>query len=133
MLVLGGALAAAASAHGPVAGAAADHRAHLKGMTSSVTVVRADGRTNLETHGKLLLKPETSAAACSGRVTVTVKRGRRTLSSRQVLLGSDCAFSSSVVFGKSVRKRDRLSVVARFAGNATLAPLQTSRARVTVL
>ncbi len=75
--------------------------------------------------GRLALPRGTSrAAGCSGRVSVQVRRGRTTLSTRRVRLRRDCTYSSAVSF--SVRRRlgraTRLMFRARFTGNALVSP-----------
>lgn len=57
-----------------------------------------------------------------------MKAGSRTISNRQVALTPACTFRSSVVFGDRRRfaGRPRLSVTARFLGNAVL-PRPTAR------
>ena len=66
----------------------------------------------------------TRAIACSGRVSVQVKAGRSTISTRRVALRPACTFRSSVSFGVARRfgRRRALSVQVRFAGNRALDP-----------
>ena len=67
-----------------------------------------------------------------GRVSVQVKRGSKTISSRRVALGKKCGFSSRVVFYERSRVgRGTLRFVVRFLGNSVLIPRSglTLRAR----
>ena len=59
--------------------------------------------------------------SCSGRVTVRLRGGNRTRSSRRVSLRSNCTYRSVAVIrsGRSFR-RGRLKVLVRFAGNTVL-------------
>jgi hypothetical protein len=59
------------------------------------------------------------AAICSGFVTVTFQKGNTTVSSRTVALRPDCTYSSRVTFRTRL---GRLTVTARFLGNAFLRP-----------
>jgi hypothetical protein len=56
-------------------------------------------------------------------VQVTVKSGWRTVSTRSAAVGAKCTFTSTVRF-----KRDpkRVTVTARFLGNAALRPTSAS-------
>ena len=75
------------------------------------------------TSGRLTLPSEvTRAVGCaSGQVAVTLKRGRRTVSSRRAALRRDCTYRSVVTFASRRRLGDgRLRVVARFLGNSVL-------------
>ena len=87
------------------------------------------------TRGRLSLPTGLSpATSCrGGRVSVQIKRGTKTLSTRRVSLRSNCTFSSAVQFARSRRvARGSLKVTARFLGNAVLqairAPSRTVRA-----
>jgi hypothetical protein len=64
------------------------------------------------------------AAGCSGRVSVQIKRGRTTISTRRVSLRSDCSYSLRVSFANRRRfgSLARLRFTARFAGNARILP-----------
>ena len=61
-------------------------------------------------------------AGCSGRVSVQVKVGRRTVSNRRVRLRSNCRYRSSVRIANRRVRSSRVRIVVRFNGNATLAP-----------
>ena len=74
----------------------------------------------------------TRAQGCKGRVSIQVKRGSKTISSRRVALGSRCGFSSRVVFHDRRRVGSgTLRFVVRFLGNSVLIPRSglTLRAR----
>jgi hypothetical protein len=59
----------------------------------------------------------TAAQGCAaGTVTVTVKRGVRTIASRRAKLQRTCTYAATV----AVSQRGRLTVKARFGGNAVL-------------
>ena len=84
------------------------------------------GRLNLPTG-------VTRAQGCKGRVSVQVKAGKKTVSTRRVRLRSDCTYRSRVTFTIPRRLNpERLQVVARFLGNEVMAPRRASRKRVTV-
>jgi hypothetical protein len=108
-----------------------------RGLTASTTPGR--DRTppwTFSTRGRLTLPAGvTRPQACgSGVVSVQIKRGRSTVSTRRVLLARDCRYSSSVRFGDRQRigSIGRLRVTARFLGNARLgratAPTRSIRA-----
>ena len=73
-------------------------------------------------------------AGCTGRVTVTVKAGRKTISRRTTKLRSTCRYRSSVRFRdrKRIGTLNALRFTARFQGNRALGAKQarTVRARV---
>jgi type V secretory pathway adhesin AidA len=76
------------------------------------------------------LKP---ATACRGTVTITARRGDATVASVRTRLRADCSYRATLT--KSTMKHlaahgGRLSVVARFSGNAALLPAR-SAARAT--
>ena len=71
---------------------------------------------------------------CSGRVRVTVKRGRRTISSRLVRVRANCTFRSPVrVRVRTRASQPKLRIFARFAGTRELSPAsaRTRTVRVT--
>jgi hypothetical protein len=77
------------------------------------------------TSGRLTLPSGmTRAQGCSGRVSVQVKRGTRTISTRRVTLTSTCTYSSRVSFANRSRfgSATRLKFTARFLGNARVSP-----------
>lgn len=115
----------------PPAAAAAVARRRAN-ITASVTpardltapfVFRASGRLSLPSG-------MTRAQGCNGRVSVQIKRGGTTLSTRRVSLTSSCTYSLRVSFGNRRRfgTATRLKFTARFLGNALLFP-DTATAR----
>jgi Ca2+-binding RTX toxin-like protein len=91
----------------------------------------SDPRT-FTTTGKLTLPTGvTRAQGCSGKVAVTFKAGRKTISTRRVNLTKTCSYRSKVKFEIPSRLAGKLQVVVRFAGNAVLAPKSAKRASVT--
>ena len=62
--------------------------------------------------------------ACSGRVSVQVKRGGTTISTRRVSLRRNCTYSLRVSFANRRRfgTLKRLKFTARFLGNARVLP-----------
>jgi hypothetical protein len=100
------------------------------------TTVTAGGRTGLRVHVTrrrpyrftttgTLIPPASVArvAACRGVVTVQVKAGRNTISTRRAAVNGACQFRSRVSFAGRHRfgRHDRLRFLARFGGNAVLA------------
>jgi hypothetical protein len=65
----------------------------------------------------------TMAKGCLGKVTVQIKNGRKTISTRTVSLRSDCSYASRVRFTQKYRLRTRggrLKVLVKFLGNPAL-------------
>ena len=81
------------------------------------------------TKGRLTLPAGVAGAAgCKGRVTVSFKAGKKTISTRRVTLKSDCAYSSKVTFRLPRRLNPKtLSVVTVFSGNDVLDPKTAAR------
>ncbi|HEX6022830.1 MAG TPA: Ig-like domain-containing protein [Solirubrobacter sp.] len=67
------------------------------------------------------------AGTCAGRVTITAKAGRRTVSSRRARLARSCDYALTVRF--RTRPARRLRFTARFHGNSTTLT-RTSRVRI---
>jgi hypothetical protein len=90
-------------------------------VTADSSVTRSRRAVRITTTGAVPL-PEglENELGCDGRVTVQVKRGRKTLSSRRAALDAACDFTSSVTFRSRVRAPDRLRVVVRFDGNPVM-------------
>ncbi len=87
----------------------------------------------VRTNGRLLRPAGVSAATgCAGRVSVRVRAGRRTISSRVAPVRRDCTFSSRVIFRdvRRSRRSGRLRVDVRFQGNARLLPVSAPRRAV---
>lgn len=74
-----------------------------------------------------------AALICSGIVAVRFQKGSTTISSRNVLLRTDCTYRSSVTFRTRLRTRiGTLRVRARFQGNAVLGPATSTTRTVRV-
>ena len=73
-------------------------------------------------------RPSTVAPSqgCSGDVTVTVKAGSRTVTTRRLKLSRVCEYDLTLVWRK--RPASRLRLTARYGGNDVLAS-KTSRTR----
>ena len=70
----------------------------------------------------------TRSVGCTGRVSVQIKRGSVTLSTRRVTLGKDCTYSVRVLFNNTRRfaRAKRLKFTARFGGNTRVSPTPAS-------
>lgn len=100
-------------------------------VTVSVRKTRDGRRLRLATSGRVVLPAGLTARdACqTGVVSVTVKSGTRTISTRVVDLAADCTYRSAVPFRSRARLGRRvLTVVARFSGNERLLRQTSSRA-----
>ncbi len=64
------------------------------------------------------------ASGCRGRISVQVKRGGATISTKRVFLRRDCTYRVNVSFANRRRlgSTKRLKFTARFAGNAVVLP-----------
>ena len=107
-----------------------------RAVSARATSRRRGSRLTVSTTGRLGLPPGlTAAQACDfGLMTIVVKAGSRTISTRIVELNRDCSFRSSAVFrGRSrFRRAKRLDVIATFNGNAFMLRRVASRQRVPV-
>jgi hypothetical protein len=54
---------------------------------------------------------------CSGSVTITAKRGTKTVGTKKVFLKKDCTYSATA----TVQGKGNVKISAKFAGNDTLA------------
>ncbi len=111
--------------------------ARRKGKLSA-QVTKADLRApfNFTTSGRLTLPSGVAkSAGCTGRVSVQVKRGSATISTRRVALRKDCTYSVRVSFVNARRFAlvKQLKFTARFVGNTlvspTVAPARFARIR----
>lgn len=68
----------------------------------------------------------TAAKVCTGKVKITFKKGKKTLSSKSVSLKPNCKYSSKT----TIKKHGKLKVKARFGGNTILAPSSASTKKV---
>jgi len=115
-------------------GAIVRRRGRLSARVTPARELRAPYR--FRTSGRLTLPSAiTRTAGCSGRVSVQVKRGKVTISTRRVTLSRTCTYSSRVSFANRRRfaRATRLRFTARFLGNARVLPVsatpRTSRIR----
>jgi hypothetical protein len=73
----------------------------------------------------------TKALGCKGKVSVTFKAGKKTISTRRTSLKKDCSYKSKVTFSLPSRLHPKtLQVVARFQGNATVTAKSAKRLSV---
>jgi pimeloyl-ACP methyl ester carboxylesterase len=106
-------------------------RRAARGLSAKVTPGHdRRGPFRFRTSGRLLTYAGTTPAqACTGKVSVQVKKGTRTISTRRVSLRKDCTYRSTVTFK---RAKGKLRFLARFGGNAavraTRAKTRTARA-----
>ena len=119
----------------PAARAPARVRSRVAPRGLSVRVSPRRDRTRpyrFRTSGRLLL-PKGMAAAdgCRGRVSVQVRAGRRTISTRRARVRSTCTFASRLTL-RSPRRlgRGRLSFTVRFLGNDAVRPYRAKARRV---
>jgi|tagenome__1003787_1003787.scaffolds.fasta_scaffold20953432_3 predicted esterase len=85
--------------------------------------VRGRGHLRYRTTGRVVLPASvTRGQACgSGVISVQVKAGRRTVSTRRTRVRADCTFRSDVAFRRRARLgRHRLKFTVRFFGNRVL-------------
>ncbi len=109
----------ASDATPPPAAAVARRRGSLSARVTPSRDLRAPFA--FRTTGRLTLPAGvTRAQGCNGRVTVQVKRGGTTISTRRVSLTRSCTYSLRVSFGNSRRfgRSKQLKFTARFVGNA---------------
>ncbi len=101
------------------------------GRLSARTTPRRDTTApyRFTTRGRLTLPTAvTPAQGCRGTVTVQIKAGRKTVSTRRVKLRSDCTYRSRVTFRVKQRLRPRtLRRSVRFGGNSVMAPRSAKR------
>jgi hypothetical protein len=86
-------------------------------------------RPVLRVRGRLIRpKGVSKQRGCRGKVTITVKRGKHTLRKRRAAIRhKTCRFSKKL---KVRTKAKRVTVRARFGGNAALAPAKAKARRV---
>jgi hypothetical protein len=101
------------------------------GRLSARTTPRRDAQApyRFTTRGRLTLPTGvTPAQGCRGTVTVQIKAGRKTVSTRHVKLRSNCTYRSRVTFRIKGRLRPRtLKRSVRFGGNAVMAAKSARR------
>jgi hypothetical protein len=86
------------------------------------------------TSGRLALPaPLRRALGCKGTVTVQIKAGKKTISTRRAKLSKTCRYRSRVTFALPGRLRpDTLRVTARFSGNKVVKRRSSKRLAVDV-
>ena len=107
----------------PAPGAVARRRGRLSARVSPARELRAPFVFRVS--GRLTLPAGMPAATgCRGRVSVQVKRGTATISTRRTSLTRTCTYRVRVSFASRARFRSatRLKFTARFAGNASVLP-----------
>ena len=118
-----------AAACGPGSRPGGDSPRALPRLTPRLSVKvspRRDRRApyRFTTRGRLILpRGITASRACAGgRVSVVVKAGRNTISTRRARVRSDCSFGSRVSFAGARRfgRHHRLGVTVRFLGSQRL-------------
>jgi len=98
-------------------------RGRLSATVTKAVDLRAPFR--FRTSGRLTLPSGIAkSVGCKGRVSVQVKRGTVTLSTRRVFLRKDCSYAVTVSFANARRfaRVKRLRFTARFAGNPRVSP-----------
>lgn len=109
-------------------------------LTTSSSLKRTKSgryRYRLRFSGRLALPSGVAKSACragGGTVTVQVKAGRNTISTRRVKLNRNCRYAVRINFRSAKRfgKRKRLTVVTKWSGNRTLAAKPAKRFTVRV-
>ena len=101
-------------------------------LTLSAKPRRGDRRVKVR--GKLALPASTPAAACAGKVTLTLKRGKRRLARRTAMLrppktGSTCTFATTLKLKKRLRTGQKLRLTGSLAATSLLAATATSAKR----
>ncbi|MEA2148582.1 MAG: hypothetical protein QOD69_412 [Solirubrobacteraceae bacterium] len=89
-----------------------------KSLSAKLTAIRDRSKPYRFTiKGKLGL-PEsvTKAKGCSGSVTLTAKRGKKTVGSKKVLLKKDCSYTATA----TVTGKGKFKITAKFGGNGAL-------------
>lgn len=82
----------------------------------------------VRTRGKLGLPPGTSAAqGCKGRVTVRIKRGKKTIAKSRPSVRSNCAFGKTFKLRGRNSRKGKISVVFTFPGNSALRAVTVKR------
>jgi hypothetical protein len=95
--------------------------AHVKKRTGS----RA---TSFSTGGRLVLPAGVPSSACTGRVSILIKHGSRTVSRRRVALRKNCSYRQQTSVPSSrLSGRGRNEILARFLGNKVLRAVSARR------
>ena len=62
-----------------------------------------------------------ASTACRGKISVTVKRGKRKVYAKNLKVSKKCAFRKKTTLKRSkVKKAKRLSMTLRFKGNSAI-------------
>ncbi len=87
------------------------------------------GRVRLVISGHLGLPGTVPASSgCSGAVSLVLMRGRRMIAVHRTFLRPNCRYGlTTSVSSRALARSDRLGLVGRFEGNATLLPTTTHR------
>jgi hypothetical protein len=90
-------------------------------LRGGVQATRAGRRVIVRARGRLRPPRGIPAAACPGRVRVTVARGRRQLAARSARVRPSCRFATTIRLPiRRVGRARRLTVRVRFGGNPQL-------------
>lgn len=107
-------------------------------LSSSSSLKRTkSGKYRFRATGRLTLPKGVARSACragGGTVTVQIKAGANTISTRRVKLDRTCKYTVRITFRSRARfgKHKRLSVVAKWSGNRALGPKPAKRFTVKV-
>lgn len=107
-------------------------------LTASSKLQRTKkGQYRFRFSGKLTLPSGVAKSACragGGTVTIQVKAGSNTISTRRVKLDRNCKYAVRINFRSAKRfgKRTRLTVVTKWSGNRALGPKPAKRFTVKV-
>jgi hypothetical protein len=95
-------------------------------ITATGSAKRAGSKVRVRINGKLHLPAGVSKAlGCSGKVKLTLKRGRKVLTSRTLTVRSSCAFALKGTLKRSKLKRaKKLTLTFTYSGNGVLAPVK---------
>jgi hypothetical protein len=95
-------------------------------VTTTIKTTKVKGNKAKRTiSGKIAVPANvTRAQACSGKVTVTIKRSGRSVLNQQVSLSKTCTFSRSIT---AARSKQSYSVTAKFGGNTVLSTASQTR------
>lgn len=86
------------------------------------------GAVRFAIKGKITLPASvTPSQGCRGKVSVTIKRGKRTIFAKRLKITGKCRFAKTLTLKRSkVKKARRLSMTLRFNGNSALAAARRS-------
>ena len=89
---------------------------------------RSARKTTFATSGRLLLAAHVPSSACRGLVSIQIKHGTRTVSTRRLTLRANCTFRGAVsVLNSRLHGRGRNAIIVSFLGNNLLKPVTVSR------